>query len=1143
MLLGTTFWGIAQQRYGNEWIDFNQIYYKISVNETGMYRVNYADLSQAGVPVSSVDPRTFQLWRNGVQQAISVGGQTDGVFNTIDYIDFYGEKNDGSQETELYKEGVEPLNPYFSIYTDTSAYFLTWSLVNEQGKRMNTAFTQSYSTELTTHLQETIISFPERYAVGRTPLSDTYRSYMDEGEGWCSSGVAHGKSRGFTVPLSNALTGTVTAEVMFVGTNSHTHNFNVTFGGETRNVSTLNGHTSQVEKFTFEIEVNTHALNLQLDVLGTDGKADNVSIAYIKVLYPRSATIQESQRLCVFDESQQSKKVVLSNFSNGVLYDITNKENIQIVNVSNNSFGLDPFTTSDRRFLTVKERLSVISIQRTIFKQQDKTSDYLLISNKIFENTLQDYITYRETSQGGGYNVEFAEVQQLMNQYGYGDFNPVAIHHFCDYMYNEGVAKFLFIVGKGLRVFYSENGKLLRFTPKNETSLGTSVFSIQNHVPTFGFPGTDILYSLNVNADEPKIPALATGRLSVNTNAQITAYLNKIKEHEALGFDELWRKNVLHLSGGVTQSEPIQILNYMNFYKGLVEDTLLGGKVETFTRLTTDEVEFYNVSAPINEGVSLLNFFGHSSPQGIGIDFGEVSDPINGYTNKEKYPCLIINGCHAGEIFKSKAYTRAEDWLFTAEKGAIAALAHSSYGYSSTLHQWTSAFYKNAFQLEEYFGKPLGIIQQGTIRTFYEAHVNELKETQANQFILMGDPAVALFPAKQAEYAVTSGNVSIQAFTDAQITALSDSFYVQIPIVNYGKATPDSFNVCITRKFANGQISKIYEARVPAVLYQDTLKIPLYSEGIGSAGLNTFEVQIDCSQEIPEYDEFNNFAKIDYFLPLNSVFPLLPKEFTLLGTSSVSFTGQSYDLFTPENTEYIFQLDTSEKFTNPLIISEQKGGTYPRWENVKLPVVEDSTVYYWRIRLKVSDLPEELAWQTSSFMYINNKQGWAQGDFYQFIKDDKSSVYQDFNNESWRFDTTQIELHVASAGLSNENYWEKSFVIVDGKPIVRQGGEDFCTQIGVFVTVFDRRTGIPYNAYRDVFANGKCGPQPRTAMSYALSSKTNQDRFIEYVDLVPPNDLVLVSITGDGQYTSWNPAFKQYIKDLGAKEIDNLILK
>ena len=127
------------QPYGNEWIDFNKQYYKVSVAEDGIYRISFADLQNAGFPMST-DPRRLQMFHRGQEIAIHVEGQGDAVFNTTDFIEFYGQRNDGTLDTDLYEPSAAQPHSFYNIFSDSSAYFLTFLLTPGNGKRMTSFF-------------------------------------------------------------------------------------------------------------------------------------------------------------------------------------------------------------------------------------------------------------------------------------------------------------------------------------------------------------------------------------------------------------------------------------------------------------------------------------------------------------------------------------------------------------------------------------------------------------------------------------------------------------------------------------------------------------------------------------------------------------------------------------------------------------------------------------------------------------------------------------------------------------------------------------------------------------------------------------------------------------------------------------------
>lgn len=61
--------------YGNEWINYNQPYYKITTADSGFYKLSYSDLEQKGLPVNQVNPQNFHLYHRGREQAIIVNGE------------------------------------------------------------------------------------------------------------------------------------------------------------------------------------------------------------------------------------------------------------------------------------------------------------------------------------------------------------------------------------------------------------------------------------------------------------------------------------------------------------------------------------------------------------------------------------------------------------------------------------------------------------------------------------------------------------------------------------------------------------------------------------------------------------------------------------------------------------------------------------------------------------------------------------------------------------------------------------------------------------------------------------------------------------------------------------------------------------
>ena len=74
-----------------------------------------------------INPKNFQLFIKGSEQYIRIQGESDNVFNTNDYIEFFAERNDGKFDSLAYS-GISRLpNPYIALFNDTIYAYLTWN--------------------------------------------------------------------------------------------------------------------------------------------------------------------------------------------------------------------------------------------------------------------------------------------------------------------------------------------------------------------------------------------------------------------------------------------------------------------------------------------------------------------------------------------------------------------------------------------------------------------------------------------------------------------------------------------------------------------------------------------------------------------------------------------------------------------------------------------------------------------------------------------------------------------------------------------------------------------------------------------------------------------------------------------------------
>ena len=105
-------------QYANNWIDFSKTYYKFQTDQDGLHRISYASLTATDLPLNGGE---FQLFYKGQQIPIYV--TTNGAFGSSDYIEFYGQENDGTFDTQLFETPEMQLQDFTSLFHNESTYF------------------------------------------------------------------------------------------------------------------------------------------------------------------------------------------------------------------------------------------------------------------------------------------------------------------------------------------------------------------------------------------------------------------------------------------------------------------------------------------------------------------------------------------------------------------------------------------------------------------------------------------------------------------------------------------------------------------------------------------------------------------------------------------------------------------------------------------------------------------------------------------------------------------------------------------------------------------------------------------------------------------------------------------------------------
>ena len=680
------------------WYRYDLIYYKIQTAADGIYRIPASSLAVLDIPLKRIDPRYLRLYHRGKEVALQVAGEQDGRLDSEDYLDFLGLKN-----REWSSTGIAIPNPYVNTFSDTTAFFLAYT-PGEKGKRME--LTSSPDVHLPGADQFEVAQlqvFADQYALGKMARWGLRSSTSKEGQGWMSSVIAPGIDLEFQLDstFTKVDSQSISLVLGWVGRSPQEHVPLLWLGTSSKVLRTLpnpqfSGFESLQQSLVLQQEaIQEGKLKLHLAV-DPARNGDYFSLAFAQLTY-----------------------------------------SVPIGKVS--------ARPTPRRF-------TVEALHSIRFRDyQSLPANYLIVGHGQLElrslsypNPLQAYASYRASAAGGSFNTLVLRMEELYDQFAFGERTPWALHAFLKFYWPIHRPQYLLLTGRSIAPFaqaWVENASVFyRNAPQS--------FEFQDLVPSAGFPPSDTHFVKGLQPGEPEFSAMAVGRIPSKSSQDLSNYLDKVIEQESSQIPG--PKRILHLVGGMNPSELARHSSFLEGFAALAKSGLPEVEVTTYTKDTAAEVQRMDLGEDLNAGVALMTYFGHGSLASNELDFGYVSDPSFGYANAGKYPMLLINGCEYANAF-GPSYSQGEDWLLTPKKGAIGVLSTSSLGVDFLLKRYTEIWYKHLFAVES-AAKPISIgeVMLRTEREFIIRYgPSPEHQAQLSQYLLLGDPAVRILPIRQ----------------------------------------------------------------------------------------------------------------------------------------------------------------------------------------------------------------------------------------------------------------------------------------------------------------------------------------------------------------------------------------------------------
>ncbi len=1127
------------QTYNNEWIDYSKTYYKLKVAVSGMYRINQPVL--AGIGLAGADVNNFQLWRNGVEIPIYTSVQA-GVLGTSDYIEFWGEMNDGKPDNALYRQADFQINDKWSLQTDTAAYFLTLNpgvankrLVPEQSVIPGGTVAEKF-------FMHTVGQYYKNKRHGgysaQIESDYTYSSSYDQAEGWTSANIGNGANVTYTAGslfMSNEVGAPgITVNLNLAGDANKTRSFSATLNGTEIFNRSLNFYNYL--KLTGDFDKSLIPSNSAAFVIKNntaEAGTDRMVIGKIELTYPRQFNFGGTSVLNFpfeLSASSASRYLDITGFSSAggmpILLDLTNgKRYAAATNSTNTSFKyyIEGSAVTAKMVLVGQAATNVrlvTGIERRDFidyKVAANQGDYLIISNELLNtnsssgtNPLQDYKAYRSSVAGGGYRTNIYMIDQLVDQFAFGiKKHPLSIRNFILWSrVNFALPlKNILLIGRGME-----------YTSYNANQSAASVETL-NMVPTFGTPASDNLLTANPGRSIPLTPI---GRLSVINTDEVAVYLNKLKQYEqwysynsSTIADKAWMKNVVHVVGAGSVDLTNLLTGSLNNHARIIQDSLYAGKVTSFVKSTADAVQQLSsahLTKLMNEGLGLLTYFGHSSATTLEFN---LDNPMN-YNNVGKYPIFNVLGCNAGSFFgysvpRLTAHeTLSERYVLAPERGSIAFLASTHFGIVHYLDIYNQNHYTALSRTK--YGATLGeILDEGIQRMFSVLTENDFyARFQCEQYTLHGDPAIKYYAAEKPDYAIEDQLVKVSP----NFVSLAETQYnLSFAYNNIGKAIKDSITIEVKRTLPDLTTDILLSKRVLFTTFQDSISINVPIVQSRDKGIHKITITLDAKNEVDELYESNNSITKEVHIYEDEARPVYPENLSIVNKQDIKLIMSSANPFASSR-QYVVEVDTTEMFNSPLKAVRNissTGGVF----DVDMPLtLADGSVYYWR----VSPQPEDgqWKWNTSSFIYLPNSDiGFNQSHLYQQFKSDYNRIHLDSTDRRLDFNYTNRGIFIRN-GVFLPPYTQASgfSVIVDDVTTY----QSVCGWSGIIFNVLDSislKAWLNNDATNGIVpgrfgSDDVCGVNRNWNFQYNILQPAKRKSVVEFMDNVIPDGAYVV---------------------------------
>ena len=780
----------AQRSYSAQSVLSSGYWYKISVQQPGVYKIDVPFLNSVGFNTAALASTSIRLYGNGGtmlseanngpwtddlrENPIQVVDGGDGILNGSDYILFYANGPD-----EWLKDSVNQLFQHRkNVYSDRSFYFLT---VGGNGRRVA-------SLPVAGSPVVTVNSFSERYFHELDTVN-----FLGSGREWYGEEMSNlpGRSltRNFSVNFPNLQSGagiTLRTKCLARSINSNSR-FDIRVNSQLAGSVPINPSGSgQYDQFAQEGQAVFSVTGAQ--------QSNTISFSYVpggvnaqgwlnwfELFTRRAISLNGTSQLLFRDwisvGNSMARFIVGNASASTIVWEITDPLNPQAMQGSlsgtdysfiNDAMRLREYVAFNPAGLPAPGKEGVVAAQNL---HNSSAADMLIIC---FHSLLPQAQRLADLHrQRNGLRVVTLTTDQVYNEFGSGAADPAAIRD-CIKMYRDkygtGVGGLRYVLLFGDASFdYKE--RLI-----NNTNLVPSWQSTSSLDPLGTYTSDDFFGFLDDQEDIQStvitnLLDIGIGRVPASDPTKAKNFVDKVESYLSAGSLGAWRNNItfvtddedanLHfqdaeiLSATSAATGPVfnQQKIYLDAYR---QETNAGGSTYPLaTQASNNQV--------IN-GTLIWNYNGHGGARRLAEEVVLDQEMVNNWNNSNRLPLFITGTCDFAPYDNPTIASLGEDLLLRPASGGIALMTTTRPVFAFSNRVINNNYLRYALEAGangQY--RSLGDAVKEAKNFTYQSFADIINN---RKFTLLGDPALTLaFPENQVRIRAVNGRPAALADT------------------------------------------------------------------------------------------------------------------------------------------------------------------------------------------------------------------------------------------------------------------------------------------------------------------------------------------------------------------------------------------